>query len=43
MSASMIPTRYPALASAMARFTATVDFPTPPLPEEMAMTCPSCG
>src|ERR1043166_303626 len=43
MSASMSPTRWPSAASAMARFTATVLFPTPPLPELTAMTRPSRG
>ena len=36
MSASSSPTRWPCRASATARFTATVDFPTPPLPEATA-------
>ena len=43
MSASMIPTRAPVLASASAMFTATVDFPTPPFPLETAMIAPSSG
>src|SRR5258707_436007 len=43
MSASMRPTRWPARASATARFAETVDFPTPPLPDEMATTFPRCG
>src|SRR5687767_4839551 len=43
MSPSMSPTRAPACRSATARLLATVDFPTPPLPLEMAMTCPSSG
>lgn len=43
MSPSIRPTRCPALASAMARFEATVDFPTPPLPDEIAMTLPRFG
>src|SRR5512134_105174 len=43
MSASIIPTRCPASASATARFTATVDFPTPPFPDETAMIRPRCG
>src|SRR3989449_7329576 len=43
MSASMRPTRWPACASATARFTDTVDFPTPPLPDEIAITLPRCG
>ena len=38
MSASMMPTRPPALASAIARLTATVVLPTPPLPAPTAMT-----
>src|ERR1043166_4194980 len=37
MSASMMPTRLPAFASATARFTATVVLPTPPLPAPTAM------
>src|SRR2546430_1684383 len=40
MSASMSPTRWPARASATARFAETVDLPTPPLPDEMASTVP---
>src|SRR5881392_1461560 len=40
MSASMSPTRWPARASATARFAETVDLPTPPLPDEMATTVP---
>src|SRR6266705_1150084 len=43
MSASMSPTLWPARASATARFADTVDFPTPPLPDEMASTLPRCG
>src|SRR5665213_1369158 len=42
-SASMRPTRRPRFASATARFTDTVDFPTPPLPLEIAMMRPRCG
>ena len=38
MSPSMMPTRLPAFASAIARFTATVVLPTPPLPAPTAMT-----
>src|SRR5262245_39116093 len=38
MSASRSPTLRPARASATARFTDTVDFPTPPFPEDTAMT-----
>uniref|UniRef100_W8C0A8 Uncharacterized protein n=1 Tax=Ceratitis capitata TaxID=7213 RepID=W8C0A8_CERCA len=33
ISASNNPTRFPILARLTARFTATVDFPTPPFPE----------
>src|ERR1700678_4215789 len=36
MSASMRPTRWPSRESAMARLTATVVLPTPPLPEPTA-------
>src|SRR5690606_11522802 len=36
-SASSTPTRAPSAASAKARFTEVVDFPTPPLPEPTAM------
>src|SRR2546430_7817782 len=36
MSASRTPTRAPWAAQASARFTATVDLPTPPLPEATA-------
>src|SRR6058998_1417441 len=43
MSASMSPTRWPCRASATARFTETVDFPTPPLPDETATTLPRLG
>src|SRR5712692_10547088 len=42
-SASFKPTRAPDFARATARFVASVDFPTPPLPLEIAMTCPSSG
>src|SRR5580693_7874506 len=35
-SASISPTRWPSLLSAMARFTATVVLPTPPLPDPTA-------
>ena len=38
MSPSSNPTRLPRSASATARFTATVVFPTPPLPAPTAMT-----
>src|SRR3977135_906515 len=38
MSASMMPTLPPHLASAIAMLTATVVFPTPPLPAPTAMT-----
>src|ERR1700733_3357959 len=37
MSASMSPTRNPSLTSAMARLTASVVLPTPPLPDPTAM------
>ena len=37
MSASNSPTRAPSWESPAARLTATVDFPTPPLPEETAL------
>src|ERR1700678_349759 len=43
MSASINPTRYPSLPSATARFTATVVFPTPPLPLPIATTCATPG
>src|SRR6267378_1474304 len=43
MSASISPTRWPSRASAAARFAETVDFPTPPLPLEIANTLPSAG
>src|SRR5205823_14770131 len=43
MSASINPTRAPCLPRAQARFTATVDFPTPPLPLLMAMVCLTVG
>src|SRR6266550_8760928 len=43
MSASMRPTRAPCCASAIARLDATVDFPTPPLPLEIAMMLPKWG
>ena len=42
-SESMIPTAAPACRSATARFTATVDLPTPPLPEETAIVCRTSG
>ena len=38
MSPSMMPTLLPHLASAIARLTATVVLPTPPLPAPTAMT-----
>ena len=38
MSASRSPTRNPAWDMATATFTAMDDFPTPPLPDPMAMT-----
>jgi hypothetical protein len=37
ISASINPTFAPNSANATARFTAVVDFPTPPLPEAIAM------
>ena len=37
MSASIIPTEYPAFKSPPARFAVSVDLPTPPFPEAMAM------
>src|SRR5437773_3033270 len=43
MSASMSATRFSAQAMATARFAETVDFPTPPLPEEIARTLPRLG
>jgi hypothetical protein len=43
MSASRRPTRWPSRASATARLAATVDFPTPPLPEATATTCATSG
>src|SRR2546428_13975540 len=43
MSASITPTRWPCRASAAARLAETVDFPTPPLPEDTASTRPRCG
>jgi hypothetical protein len=36
MSASTIPTLYPAFAKPPAKFAVTVDFPTPPFPEAIA-------
>src|SRR5438552_19160745 len=39
----MIPTWAPASASAKARFTATVDLPTPPLPDDTAIVCLTSG
>src|SRR5262245_60640866 len=39
MSASRSPTAAPVWASAIARLTAMVDFPTPPLPLAMAIMC----
>src|SRR5262245_10104445 len=39
MSASIRPTFLPAICSASARFAATVDLPTPPLPLATARTC----
>src|SRR5919204_1191967 len=43
MSASSRPTLAPDSRSDAARFTATVDLPTPPLPEPTAMTCLTPG
>jgi hypothetical protein len=37
MSASINPTRAPVIASATATLTDTVDLPTPPLPDPMAI------
>src|SRR5215212_5737261 len=39
----MRPTLNPARASATARLAATVDFPTPPLPDEIATILPRLG
>ena len=39
----MSPTLNPAPVSATARLAATVDFPTPPLPDEIAMILPRFG
>src|SRR3989304_5224089 len=39
----MIPTAAPPWWSAMARLTATVDLPTPPLPDETAIVCRTSG
>src|SRR4029077_1064255 len=43
MSQSHRPTRAPVCSSATARFAATVDLPTPPLPLATAMTCLTPG
>src|SRR5215475_5370278 len=43
MSQSHRPTRAPVCSSATARFAATVDFPTPPLPLATAITCLTPG
>src|SRR6266702_3391664 len=43
ISASIRATRCPSRASAAARFAATVDLPTPPLPLEIASTLPRDG
>src|SRR6266436_8602469 len=43
MSASSKPTSAPALRSAAARLTATVDLPTPPFPDATAMVCLTPG
>ena len=40
MSASNNPTRFPESINAVARFTATVLLPTPPLPESTTILCP---
>ena len=38
-----MPTAAPVWRSAVARFTATVDLPTPPLPDETAIVCLTSG
>ena len=38
-----MPTAAPAWRSATARFTVTVDLPTPPLPDETAIVCFTSG
>src|SRR5438046_2453089 len=43
MSASSNPTEAPLLRRAAARFTATVDLPTPPLPDATAIVCLTPG
>src|SRR5207247_8806393 len=43
MSASSKPTEAPLLRRAAARFTATVDLPTPPLPDATAIVCLTPG
>src|SRR2546422_11654443 len=43
MPASITPTRWPGGGRAAARLAETVDFPTPPLPEDTASTRPRCG
>src|SRR6476659_7578894 len=43
MSASSSPTRRPRACSARARLVATVDLPTPPLPDATATTCCTAG
>src|SRR2546425_13008143 len=43
MSASSSPTRAPLMPRAQARLIATVDFPTPPFPEAMAIACLTPG
>src|SRR5947199_7181302 len=43
MSASIRPTRWPCWCSARARFVATVDLPTPPLPLATATRCLTPG
>src|SRR5207253_3201107 len=42
-SASTMPTVAPVPRSATARFTATVDLPTPPFPDETAIVCSTSG
>ena len=42
-STSTIPTEAPSAWSPSARLTATVDFPTPPFPEDTAMVCFTSG
>jgi hypothetical protein len=42
-SESMMPTAAPDCCNATARFTLTVDFPTPPLPDDTAIVCFTSG